>query len=284
MWFTLRPQQALLVGGIILVMATASLASTDKPVVVSYLPETLVTKAEAPIVTAKAYAIFDVKTGSILVSSNSKEVLPIASVTKLVTAATVLRDIPDDKNFTVVLADTDAHGRAGRLSSGQVYTAHELLFPLLLESSNDAAAVFERETNGKIVNQINQLAKNSGAKTFSVVDASGISDSDVASVEDLVKLVSHLYADLPHLFDITQLSKRAGPFVSWVNNNPVRGDSYKGGKHGYTDAAGRTLVAIFEESFTSGKREVGYILLGSDNLVTDTATLREFVAIKVSLE
>lgn len=280
----LRPYQIFLIGTLILIMASASFASTGKAVVVDYTPQTLTLTGTPPSISAKAYAIFDVRTGDILASLNLTTTLPIASVTKLLTAATVLKNISAEETYRITEADTTAHGRAGRLSVGEVYNVHELLFPLLLESSNDAAAVFERETGGKIIGQMNELAEDLGAETFSVVDASGISDSNTASVKDLVIITTHLYNEMPHLFDITQLSKRAGPYISWTNNNPVRDDSYKGGKHGYTETAKRTLVAVFNESLVGGQKEVGYVLLGSDDLVTDVAILRKFLTTAGKLE
>ena len=69
--------------------------------------------------------------------------------------------------------DVAAEGRAGKLEAGQKYVLRDLLFPLLLESSNDAAAVFER-TLGKISFPQVQLA-----------DASGLSSYNVASASDL---------------------------------------------------------------------------------------------------
>jgi D-alanyl-D-alanine carboxypeptidase len=80
------------------------------------------------------------------------------------------------------------------------------------------------------------------------------------------------------------LSKRAGPYVSWSNNSPVLNESYRGGKHGFTEAANRTLVALFNESFVTGQRTLGYVILGSDNLSQDIEKLRTFVSESVTLE
>ena len=283
MWLPLRPYQVFLVAGIVLVMGASSFASTEKPVVVTYAPDTLVAEERGPHISARAYAIFDASTGRILAAQEMDEALPIASVTKLFTAAAVLGSEEVDTEYTVRDVDVASHGRAGRLSAGETYTAHELLFPLLLESSNDAAAVLERETKGEIVSQINEYAKEQGASTFNVTDASGLSDNNVASAEDLATLTSVLYRTMPHVFDMTQFSKRVGPYVTWTNNSPVRGGSYRGGKHGFTSAANRTLVAIFDESFDESTKAVGYVILGSDDLALDTEVLRSFVREHVTL-
>ncbi len=284
MRFLLHSYQIFIVAGVILVMAVSSFASAEKSVVVTYTPETLVVHDTAPSISAAAFAIFDVTTGVVLAAHNVSEPLPIASVTKLLTAATVLRTVDRDDLYTVTEADLESHGRAGRLRVGETFPAYELLFPLLLESSNDAAEVYERVTEGDIVRRMNGYAKELGAHSLTVADASGLSDANTASIKDLVTLTSTLYAKEPHLFDIARLSKRAGPYTIWTNNSPVRDDTYRGGKHGFTEAANRTLVAVFTETFSSGTREVGYILLGSADLAQDTAALRSFVAQHVTLE
>jgi D-alanyl-D-alanine carboxypeptidase len=284
MRFTLHTYQIFVVAGVLLVMVASSVGAADTPVVVTYTPETLVVHDTAPAVTATAFAIFDATTGRLLATQNKDLVLPIASVTKLLTAATVLRTVDHTDTYTITEADTAAHGRAGRLEVGEVYTAHELLFPLLLESSNDAAALFERVTEGDIIRRMNGYAKELGASTLAVADASGLSDRNVASVNDLAKLTAALYDTEPRVFDMTKLSKRTGPYTGWTNNSPVRNKQYVGGKHGFTEAAGRTVTAVYTETFSAGEWPIGYVLLGSTDLVADLETLRDFVATHVTLE
>ncbi|MEY3784476.1 MAG: hypothetical protein RLZZ230_798 [Candidatus Parcubacteria bacterium] len=222
---------------------------------------------EAPTVTAKAYGVFDMETGELLLSQDANESLPIASVTKLFTAAELLRE-EDSLDETVTITDNDVatEGRSGKLEIGQTYKAHELLFPLLLESSNDAATALARTIApiplaGEILS-----------------DGSGLSSQNKASVSQLATEVKNLYISMPHLFDITTLSQHVGEYTGWVNNSPVKDMvGYKGGKHGYTEAAGRTLVAIFAEP-SLDNQEFGYILLGSDDIKADTLALRAAVA------
>ena len=285
MWSLFRPYQVLIVSTVVLIMAASSLlASTERPIEVIYVPETFVVLDAAPTLPVTSYLIFDVETGKIVASQDSDVVAPIASVTKLLTAATVLRTVSLDDTYTVTTTDTNAYGRAGRLGVGETYTARELLFPLLLESSNDAAAVFERETQGDIIRRMNGYAAELGASTVVVADASGLSDRNKASARDLAHLTSTLYRLEPHIFDIARLSKQAGPYAGWQNNSPVFSPEYRGGKHGYTEAANRTLVALFEESFLADSRVIGYVILGSNDLARDTALLRDFVTTSVTLE
>ena len=66
---------------------------------------------------------------------------------------------------------------------------------------------------------------------------------------------------------------------TWQNVNKASAlGTFRGGKHGYTDEANRTLAALFEEELSSGNtRDITVILLGSDNLLADIETLRSFV-------
>ncbi len=235
-------------------------------------------------ISALAYAVFDVESGEILLAENEKQVLPIASVTKLFTTAALLESYDLTKVGTITNKDVDTYGQAGRLVAGNKYRYHELLFPLLLESSNDAAAFFERETKGQVIVTMNELAKKIGAQDTVLFDASGLSDNNVSTVSDLVTFLGYLSREQKHVLDITRLRQYVGPYSGLLNNNPIIDKDFLGGKHGYTIAANRTLVALFNEEFGTTSRGVGYILLSSNNLVSDVTILRDFVTNSVTFE
>jgi len=232
--------------------------------------ELIVVETVPAVVTAKAYCVIDIKTGKILLAKDASEELPIASVTKLFTAAALLSRAENE--VVVTDADVATEGRAGKLQAGQVYQAHELLFPLLLESSNDAATAVER-TVGKITFAGKSLA-----------DGSGLSSLNRASASTLATEVRNLYQTQPHIFDITTLTQYIGTYTGWVNNSPVATiPGYRGGKHGYTLAAGKTLAAVFAEP-SLADRELAYIILGSDDLKSDMLHLRTAIEHSVRLQ
>lgn len=225
-----------------------------------------------PSITAKAYSVFDVETGEVLFSKNADTPLPIASITKLFTASAAITDDALDTDTVITDADTAAEGRPGKLEAGQRYTLRELLFPLLLESSNDAAEVFSRT--------VDELS----FPGVTLADASGLSPDNVASASALAANVRQMYRQQAYLFDITKLPRYIGTGNGWVNNSPVRDlPGYQGGKHGYTEAANRTLVAIFTEPSLQ-EREIGYVILGSDDLRADMLNLRDAMSNSVRLE
>ena len=225
----------------------------------------------APQMSAKAYEIFDIETGDVLLSYNADESLPIASVTKLFTAAAVM-EASNDEPLVITSKDVATKGRSGKLEVGQEYLNHELIFPLLIESSNDAATALARKIGEVSVGE------------HALADASGLSADNKATVTELSVEVRSLYTRLPHIFDVTTLKQYIGEHTGWVNNSPVYDlPGYKGGKHGYTVAAKQTLVAVFSEE-SLDDRELGYVLLGSDDIRADTEKLRAVVKDSVRLE
>lgn len=229
-------------------------------------------------ISADSWLVFDVGRNETLYEFNADEVLPIASVTKL-PAAKIFYDTQDVwATSTVTWSDVENEGRAGKLRVGQEYTFHTLLFPLLLESSNDAAGVFSRNDD-ILVSDMNDYVKNLGLKDTVFTDTSGLSAGNVSTGHELQTILRNIYIQNRHLIDITGLDSYLSVNNGWLNNNPFIKDSdYVGGKHGYTPEANRTAVALFNETLQNGRvRLIGYVLLGSDNLQYDMSLLRNHV-------
>jgi D-alanyl-D-alanine carboxypeptidase len=231
-------------------------------------------------VSAKAWGIYDTETGELLFGKEADAARPIASVTKLMTASVALGTLPLEATTTLSKRAIATEGKAGGLKAGEVFTTRELLFPLILSSSNDAAeAIAEREGREKFLATMNAEARELGMTHTHYDDPSGLSPSSTSSVSDLAKLVSHLVREQPYLIDISQLDTYVGASHTWKNINPASHvATYRGGKHGYTDEANRTLAAVFEEEVDSdAPRSFTIVLLGSDNLKTDIETLRGYL-------
>jgi D-alanyl-D-alanine carboxypeptidase len=249
----------------------------ESPAMVILAPK-LVIETDVPLVSATSYLVFDMTTGDRLVEREASKQVPIASVTKLFAAATLVANFELQSTTTVQWSDIEGGGEAGKLVYGRTYSYQELLFPLLLESSNDAGATLVRSTEGLLVAEMNAYAKELGVTSTTFVDGSGLADGNVSSALDLKILLTDAYTRRPHVFDITRLPQYIGPYAGWRNNSPVVSFSgYLGGKHGYTTAAGRTLVAVFDEQILDHSYRLGYILLNSTNLADDVTTLRTFI-------
>lgn len=223
-------------------------------------------------ITTDTWGIFNSETGEVVMGGNENAVRPIASITKLFTAATILRSDKKDIPFTITAQDIAAEGRAGRLSEGDRYTPYELLFPLLIESSNDAAAAVERTLGDGLNSGVREVIQASGLTHTVVKDASGLSAENVSTVTDLAAFFSYIRKTAPHILDISQLRMYVTDRTEYHNNNPGRTfDSFKGGKHGYTEEAGRTFVGLFRSD--TSNEEFGIVLLGSTDLEGDITAL-----------
>lgn len=241
-------------------------------------PAYVIGDVAAPELSAKSWIVFDEKTGEVLYEHNVDEVLPIASVTKLFIAASFLDHADLFASTTIEWGDVVTEGRSGKLSYGETYSNRELLFPLLLESSNDAATALNR-VHPSLLEEVRVFNEGLQLKHTVISDPSGLSDGNVSTARELSLVARHLYKEKPEVFDMTRITSFYSKDNGWINNNPFVGDeAYRGGKHGFTYEAGRTAVAFFGEKFDGGsERTLGYVLLGSANLERDMELLRNFV-------
>lgn len=235
--------------------------------------QTLTASVSAPgTPTAKAWAIFDPKTGAILSGVQSEKSYPIASVTKLFIAETALRSSEKNTAFTITYADLATEGRAGKLVYGETVTPYSLLFPLLIESSNDAGEAIKRFLGKEYDTSIHEIEDQLLLTQTHIVDGSGLSPQNTSSAHDLAILYTYIKKTHPHILDITQLGTYIGPRTGYVNNDPARSlPNFVGGKHGYTPEAGKTFVGSF--TLPHSNKEIGIVLLGSDDLLHDIEKL-----------
>ena len=217
-----------------------------------------------------AAIVQDAETGEILYGKNASTVAPIASITKLMTAMVVL-DAGLDLNRVITISgeDMDAlRGTHSRLKPGASLSRDELLRLALMASENRAAAALGRTYPGGIEafkRAMNHKAQMLGMDATHFDDATGLSSANVASAEDLVKLVraAHRY---PLIRDYTTMSGHevqvAGRPLAYRNTNRlVVSERWNIGlsKTGFTNDAGRCLVLQAK----LGEREVIIVLLDS---------------------
>ncbi len=251
----------------------------------NYTPQLSVSSFDATASDAAAFVVFDLQSGTEIASRNASELRPIASLTKLVAASVFYEHADMLASTTITLADVQTESSAGRLAYGEEYGYHELLYPLLLESSNDAASVMLR-VEPELLSLMNAYAESLGASNTYFSDTSGLSAENVSTAYELALIARDLYGKEPHIYDITRLPQYIGTHTGWLNNNPfVNEEGYVGGKHGYTYEANRTGISFFNEVLQNGAvRTIGYVVLGSADLHTDVAALREEVHKSVFLQ
>lgn len=232
----------------------------------------------APDVTADEYAVLDIKSGAILTQTNMDAVRPIASVTKLATALVAAEYINLDGDI-VIPAEAVASTSVPRLKAGDTVTAYSLLFPLLLESSNEAAEAFaQRLGRDRFVTLMNEKIASLGMKDTRFVDPTGDDFGNLSSVTDLLRLAQYLYnnrsfilkissgQDVPTLYRITT-------FENLQNFNEVpEVDGFKGGSVG-KNSVGETALLFFSISVGGEKRDVAIVLLDSEDRAADAKAL-----------
>jgi serine-type D-Ala-D-Ala endopeptidase (penicillin-binding protein 7) len=202
---------------------------------------------------SSAVLVQDADTGEVVINKNSEAVVPIASITKLMTAMVIL-DSGVDLNMRVVLAreDVDRYkGTRSRLRTGSVLTRDELLLLALMASENRAGAALGRTYPGgtqALVEAMNQKAAELEMTDSHFVDATGLSKSNVSSARDLAKLVraAHSYPLIREYSTRDRATVTAfGRPLSFRNTNGlVRSSHWEIGlsKTGYISEAGRCLV------------------------------------------
>jgi D-alanyl-D-alanine endopeptidase (penicillin-binding protein 7) len=217
-----------------------------------------------------AAIVQDAETGEILYGKNASTVTPIASITKLMTAMVVLdAGLDMQESITISGEDMDSlRGTHSRLKPGASLSRDELLRLALMSSENRAAAALARTYPGGIETfkrAMNHKAQMLGMNGTHFDDATGLSSANVASAEDLVKLVraAHRY-DLIRSYTTTtghEVHVAGRPLAYHNTNRLVANESWNIGlsKTGFTNDAGRCLVLQAKLA----EREVIIVLLDS---------------------
>ena len=231
-----------------------------------------------PDVRSHSYLVLDEDDASVLAARNERAAAPIASLTKLMTAIVVLEaGQPMDEMLTIT-AD-DVRGTAGsgsRLGKGARLSRADMLHLALMSSENRAAHVLCRtypRGQAACVKAMNAKGRALGMKSARFVEATGLSAGNVASAQDLAKLVlaasrypkiREYSTDPEHT---VHLNRRPLEFRN--TNNLVKNPAWqvKLQKTGYTAEAGRCLVM---QTVIDG-RNVVIVLLNSWGKYTRTA-------------
>lgn len=201
-----------------------------------------------------AALILDAEHGRILFSKNPDNIVPIASITKLMTAIVVLdAKLPLKEGVVIEQADVDViKNTRSRLRVGTRLSRYDLLRLALMSSENRAAAALGRAYPGGInafVEAMNNKAFELGMGNSYFVDSTGLNRKNVSTARDLAKLVEAAKDyDLIRQFSTTAAhavefeEERSLKFVN--SNRLVRSSSWEIGvsKTGFLREAGRCLV------------------------------------------
>jgi serine-type D-Ala-D-Ala carboxypeptidase (penicillin-binding protein 5/6) len=207
----------------------------------------------------RAGLLIDLDTGKVLWQRNAYRRVRIASLTKMMTALlTVKSSPPSDRVLITKAAVNSAGSKVGVLPLHKHVRLETLLYGLLLPSGNDAAIALAQHVSGTIrgfVRRMNAEAARLGMGCTRYSSPSGYFDEgNFSCAADLamlahVDLEQHRIARVAHTLSASLPFPIKGGKVFLYNNNPLLIYHYPGVtglKTGFTDAAGRCLVATAE--------------------------------------
>ena len=242
-----------------------------------------------PSLKSQAALVIDQQSGEILLGKNMESTLPIASLTKLMTAIVTLdAELDPDEPVTITKADVDRlRGSHSRLQVGTVLTRDELLHLALMASENRAASALASSYPGgkdSCVLAMNLKAQLLGMTGTRFEDGTGLSGRNVSTAQDLAKLVqaAHAYPKIRDYTTSTSHQVKVGRRVMRFGNtnNLTRSSRWEIGvsKTGYIAEAGRCLVM----QVTLAGRSVIIVLLdswGKYTRVGDATRIRQWLEI-----
>jgi serine-type D-Ala-D-Ala carboxypeptidase (penicillin-binding protein 5/6) len=221
----------------------------------------------------RAGLLFNLTTGQVLWQRNAYVRLPIASLTKMMTALLTVKSAPPDAPVLITKEAVEMPGsKVGVLPLGRHVPLESLLYGLLLPSGNDAAVALAQHVAGNVnafVTRMNEEAARLGMGCTRYSSPSGYYDAgNYSCVADLA-ILAHVDLEQPRIASVVHTYSAALPFpipggkLYLYNNNPLLIYHYPGVtgmKTGQTEAAGRCLVATAERD---GVR-LGAIVLNSE--------------------
>ncbi len=231
--------------------------------------------------------VVDQDTKEVLLSKNDQAVLPIASITKLMTGLLISEArLPMDESISITQADVDTEkGSSSRLAVGTELSRGELLHLALMSSENRAAHALGRTYPGglpRFVELMNARAKSLGMQDTNYVEPTGLSSKNQSSARDLATLVSFAHGDptLREMSTSTGYQVEVGRRTLQFNNTNrlVKSPAWDIGlqKTGYISEAGQCLVM---QAKVAGRKLIMVFLDSAGKLsrIADAERVRHWV-------
>jgi D-alanyl-D-alanine carboxypeptidase/L,D-transpeptidase catalytic domain len=291
--------------------ALYNMVAVGTPVLVSsadFEPDTFQEQTQGPPISATSYLAGDIKSNFILAEKNPDEQLPIASLTKLMTALVAIEYVNIQKTITIT-PDMLVKTSIPRLKAGEQLSLYDLLQPLLKESSNEAAvAISDFLGTPYFVSLMNQTAQSIGMTNTHYVDPSGSDWGNVSTARDMFILAQYLYNNRSFILKMTTNDTTPnvyGPsaFPTLQNFNVFANDpNFVGGKVGINGAASDTILSVFNEPFAAtaegvstttdstdtstvatvattsiATRPIAFVILGSNDYTSDAENFLSWI-------
>ncbi len=228
-----------------------------------------------PKVKAKAMLCLDKSSNKVVLAENESAPLPIASITKLLTAMTVIDNMDLDAIVETPADIREVEKHVIGIRPGDLFTIRDLLHGMLIESGNDCAEALARAyTKGgrtAFIEAMNRKAQELGLSHVKIYTPSGLDEKfvvgrkdgrelvgkrpNVATAEDVARLANHafkypLIAQISSSKSYVMKSLNAKPHEYHLvsNDKLLRTDlPVAGAKTGFTNLAGKCIVALFKD-------------------------------------
>lgn len=242
--------------------------------------------AEVGIITESSFFEED----KILFKKNTEKIIPIASLTKLMTAVVAIENYNLSDMIVVGQNSVSQIGSRAPLNLKDTMSVNDLLHLILIESSNQAAFALSegmglsltqnQESSGsqKFVDLMNKKAREIGMKKTFFKEPTGLSAENISSVDDLVKLSKYILKNHPEIVRISKIIETDLPSygkLSTTNQLLAENPDIVGGKTGFTiDANGCLLLII--NNFKSEDYLI-YIILGANDRFLEMKKMIDWV-------
>ena len=252
-----------------------------------YFDKVLGGSIEKPEISAKSALTYDLTTNRVIFSKNQDERLPIASLTKVMTAIVALENKKPDDKYVVKKSDLVGENSMG-LTENEILTLEDLLYGLILMSGNDAAeTISDNYSMGRsgFITAMNDKTKSLGLKNTNFTNPSGLEgDGDQYSTAEDLLVITKYAMNFPLFAKVAETFEYSIPYsfehkAFYLQNETNLLTSYpgvKGIKTGFTPEAELCLITYLEHE---NHRIIG-VLLGSSNRREEMKELLDY-SIKV---
>lgn len=253
-----------------------------------------------PEIDAKSYLVTDLQNDFIFLKKATSEILPIASITKLMTALIAVEYLNIEKEITITKEMLIKTSKP-RLKIGQKISVYNLLYPLLLESSNEAAYALANQIGYNwFINLMNKKAEAIGMRNTVFFDPAGISAENVSTSEDLFNLIKYLYNNRSFILKLSagklNDSVYGSPIFTNLKNFNISTEdtqdiNFIGGKVGMNGSTSGTIISVFDIGIKDGlkasttdlttinpqKRTIAIIILDSENKEENARLILDYI-------
>jgi len=240
-----------------------------------------------PELSGKTYLAADLSNNFVFLEKNQDALYPLADFTKLVNAFVV----SEYMNYNIPITVTDdmlVSTNIPRLKAKQKYTPYELIFPMILEHSNEAAETLSRPLGRtRFISLMNEKVQSLGMKNTVITEPTGATTTNITTAKDLFQLVKSIKQYRKFILDMSANPTGAmvyGPirFSDLKVSDPfMQTEGYQGSFFVRMDTNGssttQAVVAVYQFVFKGVVRDIVFISFDTENPAQDVQAMREYI-------